>query len=273
MRLPAAVRVPVTALLRLNSMQAHVEGGGTRFDGTLSIVAYSAAETVEIEGQTVPIESEPSAALALQLTEASPWKRELQGFFQGDLAIEKGGLLSLSPYRYGQIPLVLVHGTASSAGRWADMVNDLHSDPSIRHNYHILAFSYNTGNPIAYSGWLLRKAIEDLVASTDPEGRDPALENMVVMGHSQGGLLAKLLVVDANDTFWKLISDEPPDRVELEPKNREILEGGLLVKPLPRVKRVIFLSTPHHGSPLAALGLAVREMAGILRGHRPLSGR
>ena len=252
----AAVRVPVTAILRLNSMQAHVEGGGTRFEGALSIVAYSAAETVEIEGQTVPIESEPSAALALQLTEAPPWKRELQGFFQGDLAVEKGGLLSLTPYRHGQIPLVLVHGTASSAGRWADMVNDLYSDPSIRRNYNILTFSYNTGNPIAYSGWLLRTAIENLVAATDPEGRDPALENLVVMGHSQGGLLTKLLAVDAGDTFWKLVSDEPPDRVELEPESREILEGGLLVKPLARVKRVIFLSTPHRGSPLATLGMA-----------------
>jgi len=252
----ASVRVPVTAVLQFDSLEADVAGGGTRFEGDLSVVAYSAAETIEIEGQSIPLESEPSAALALQLTEDPPWRRELRGFFQGDLAIEKGGLLSLTPHQSGRIPLVLVHGTASSPGRWADMVNDLWSDPVIRRSYHILLFSYNTGNPIAYSASLLRNAVDELATSVDPEGRDPSLHDLVVMGHSQGGLLTKLLVVDSGDSFWRLVSDESPEQVDLEPESREILEGSLLVKPLPRVRRVIFLSTPHRGSRLATLGPA-----------------
>ena len=83
----------------------------------------------------------------------------------GDLALEQGGLLSLAPYRSGRLPVVLVHGTASSAGRWADLVNDLSSDPVIRRNFHLLLFSYNTGNPIAYSGWLLREALEGFIGA------------------------------------------------------------------------------------------------------------
>ncbi len=64
--------------------------------------------------------------------------------------------------------------------------------------------------------------------------------------------------------------DEPPDRVELEPDNRELLEGSLLVEPSPFVGRVIFLSTPHRGSRLATLGPArllgrmVRAPANVL---------
>jgi pimeloyl-ACP methyl ester carboxylesterase len=252
----SAIRVPVTALLQLDSMEANVEGGGARFDGRLSVVAYSAAESVVIEGESVALEVEPSATLALLLSEAPPWKRELRGFFQGDLAVEKGGLLAMAPRHRGRIPLVLVHGTASSSGRWADMVNDLWSDPTIRRNYQILLFSYNTGNPIAYSGSLLRSAIDELAASVDPELLDPALEDMVVMGHSQGGLLTKLLVVDSGDVFWNLVSDVSPDEVDIVQESRDILEASLLVEPLSSVKRVIFLSTPHHGSSLANLGLA-----------------
>ena len=252
----SAIRVPVTALLRLDSMEANVEGGGTLFEGRLSVVAYSAAESVEIDGENVALEVEPSATLALQLSETPPWKRELRGFFQGDLALERDGLVSLAPRHRGRIPLVLVHGTASSAGRWADMVNDLWSDPTIRRNFQILLFSYNTGNPIAYSGWLLRSAIDGLVRSTDPEDLDPALEDIVVMGHSQGGLLTKLLVVDSEQRLWNLVSEVPPDQVDIAPESREILEGSLLVEPLSGVKRVIFLSTPHRGSSLANRGLA-----------------
>jgi pimeloyl-ACP methyl ester carboxylesterase len=274
----SSVQAPVTAVLRLDSMQANVEGGGTLFEGSLSVVAYSDAEFVEIGDQSVPLEVEPSATLALQLAEDPPWQRELRGFFQGDLALEKGGLVSLAPRQFGRIPLVLVHGTASSAGRWADMVNDLWSDPVIRRNFQILLFSYNTGNPIAYSGGLLRKAIEELATSSDPEGLDPALDDVIVMGHSQGGLLTKLLVVDSGEVLWDVVSDEPPDQVDLKPESREILEGSLLLKPLSRVERVIFLSTPHRGSSLANLGLArlfgglVRTPANLIRASVDLVG-
>jgi hypothetical protein len=43
---------------------------------------------------------------------------------------------------------VLVHGTASSPLRWADMVNDLLEDKAIRDHYEFWFFTYNTGNPI-----------------------------------------------------------------------------------------------------------------------------
>ena len=98
------------------------------------------------------------------------------------------------------------------------------------------------------------------------------------MGHSQGGLLTKLLVVDSGDTFWNLVSDESPDEIDLKPESRDILEGSLLVKPLETVKRVIFLSTPHRGSRLATLGPArllgrlVRSPANIVNATVDLLG-
>jgi pimeloyl-ACP methyl ester carboxylesterase len=222
----------------------------------LSVFDYTTGSSVEIEGRSVPLETEPTAALALTLTENPPWQRELKGFFQGDLALGRLGIVTLSAYQRGRIPVVLVHGTASSAGRWADLVNDLMSDPALRPRYQVWLFSYNTGSPIPYSGWLLRDAIAKLVQSIDPDGRDPALRDQILIGHSQGGLLAKLLVVDAEQQFWDLVVDRPPDEVELESQNRELLEGSLLVEPSPYVKNVVFLSTPHRGSRLADFGLA-----------------
>jgi len=50
--------------------------------------------------------------------------------------VRKGsGLAALRPYRDTRIPAVFVHGTNSSPGRWADMVNDLLADPRLRERY------------------------------------------------------------------------------------------------------------------------------------------
>jgi len=249
-----SVRVPVTALLRFETSRSKSEEG--EYFASLSVLDYSTASDVEIEDRVIPLEIEPTAALALQLTEDPPWQRELKGFFKGDLAVGRLGISTLTPYRRGRIPIVLVHGTASSAGRWANLMNDLSNDPVLRRRYQAWLFTYNTGSPIAYSGWLLRDAIAKLVQSLDPDGRDPALRDLVVIGHSQGGLLAKLLVVDSGQRLWDLVIDEPPDEIELEPEHRALMEGSLLVEPSPFVKNVVFLSTPHRGSRLADFGLA-----------------
>jgi len=256
------VRVPVTALLRLDSYDEDLAEG--EFSASLSVIAYSDTDTTHVRSEEVPLESEPTAALALQLTESPPWQRELKGFFQGDLAVGRMGITSLTPYQPGHIPVVFVHGTASSAGRWADMLNDLQSDSVLRRHFQFWLFTYNTGNHIAYSGWLLRKSISDLVQSLDPFGEDAALRDLVVMGHSQGGLLTKLLVVDSRQRFWDLAIGRPPDQIELEPKNRELLEGSLILSSSPFVNRVIFLSTPHRGSRLADWGLT-RMMSRFIR--------
>src|SRR5262249_28329278 len=147
-------------------------------------------ETFAVGDRKVPLEAEPTAALALTLAQTQIWKYELTGFLRGVGVVEKRArLLSTRPYRPGLIPVVFVHGTASSAFRWAELYNELDNDPRIHAQYQFWFFSYSTGNPIAYSAMLLRESLEHAVAQLDPEGKDPALHRMVVIGHSQGGLL------------------------------------------------------------------------------------
>ena len=96
-------------------------------------------------------------------------------------------LTAVQPYRRGRIPVVLVHGTGSSPGRWADMVNDLMNDPRIREHFQFWYFTYDSGNPILFSASGLRELLTAAVARLDPDGTDPALHRMVVIGHSQVG--------------------------------------------------------------------------------------
>jgi triacylglycerol esterase/lipase EstA (alpha/beta hydrolase family) len=111
---------------------------------------------------------------------------------------------------------------------------------------------------------LLREALEETVARLDPEGRDPALRRMVVIGHSQGGLLTKCLVVEPGNALWANVSDEPLDQLNLPAKTTDLLRRALLFHPLPFVRRVVFISTPHHGSYVAGSWYA-HQFARLIR--------
>jgi pimeloyl-ACP methyl ester carboxylesterase len=253
------VHVPLTAVLRIESPLEGLRTGDLH--AHLELFASLDTETIEIGDRAIPLEAEPSAALAASLAESQFWKKELQLFLGNAIGVRKQSTLgALRPYRKGRIPVVFVHGTASSPARWADMVNDLLADERLRDRYAYWFFSYDSGNPIAYSAYQLRDALTQAVGRADPDGSDPCVRDMVVMGHSQGGLLTKLTVIDSGDAFWANVTDKPFDEVKLAPDNKELLRNALFVKPLPFVREVIFLATPQRGSYLAGPQL-VRRLA------------
>jgi triacylglycerol esterase/lipase EstA (alpha/beta hydrolase family) len=257
------IRVPVTALLRFHDLVRDVGTG--RLRATLEVHPGYGDRTVEIEGQQVPLEAEPTAALALTLSDSPVWSTELRGFLRGALLEDKTRLVAMSPYYAGSIPVVFVHGTASSAGRWAELYNELDNDPRLHGKYQFWFFSYETGNPIAYSAMRLRDALNAAIAVLDPDGKDPALRRMVIIGHSQGGLLTKAMVTDSGLDFWRNVSrTKSIDEIRVSDSTRTLLRKALIFEPQPFVKRVIFLSTPQHGSYVAGSWIA-HQLARLVR--------
>lgn len=244
------VQVPITALLRIPEPRKQITG--KKLHGILEIYDVSVPKSVDIGSRKVPLEVESTASLAVMLAESPVWQMELLGFFRSILNMKGSSQLrALRPYQRGLIPVVMVHGTASSPGRWAEMVNELQNDPIIQQHFQFWFFGYDTGNPIAYSASLLRESLTQAVREFDPRGEDPALHRMVVMGHSQGGLLTKMTVVDSGDKLWNFISKKPMDELDLRDSTRTLLRKSLFVKPLPFVRSVIFIATPHRGSFIA----------------------
>jgi pimeloyl-ACP methyl ester carboxylesterase len=144
--------------------------------------------------------------------------------------------------------VVFVHGTASSPARWAEMINEFIGDPRLRSYYEAWLFFYNTGNPIIYSALQLREKLQDAIATLDPEGEDPGLQRLVVIGHSQGGLLTKLQAVDGGERFWSNVSDLPIEEVGFDPETEKLLRAAFFFEAVPQVRRVVFIATPHGGS-------------------------
>ena len=256
MRIPGRLKIPVTAFLRLDDPRGALKSG--RLRGKLEFYTPDSARSLKIHGVDVPLEYETTSALALTLEGAPIWDFEIAGFRSGDFTIgglkSWDGLFMMHPHVTGRIPVVLVHGTASSPARWAELINELENDARFWERYEIWLFMYNTGNPITMSANALRTALLKLVAELDPKGEDAGLREMVVIGHSQGGLLAKMCVIDPGTRFWDAVFKVPPEKLEVDGELRENVareverKGSLIFEPLPFVRRVVFVATPHRGS-------------------------
>jgi len=243
------LQVPLTALLRIpHARRALVEGQSIA--ATLELHLLWDEDAVSIAGERVLLESEPTAALALTFTGVPITEFELFGYLgrlSGVMA-ERPPLVSTTPYRPGLIPVVFVHGTESSPVRWAEMLNRLQADRDIRSRFQFWFFQYDSDEPIALSALHLRDSLQGAVARLDPDGTDPALRRMVLIGHSQGGLLVKMQSISSGDRIWNAVSRKPLDQLRLSDEMRNLFRRGLFVEPLPEVARVVFISTPQRGS-------------------------
>ncbi|APW61406.1 esterase/lipase family protein [Paludisphaera borealis] len=162
----------------------------------------------------------------------------------------KTGIFMLDPYQRGKIPVVFVHGLMSSPLAWANAMNELRGDPELRKRYQFWMFFYSTGNPILASGARLRLALKTVHDEFNPNDEDPAFDHMLVVGHSMGGVLSRLMMSSSGATLWDAAAKVPPESIDLDPKLKKMLTESMFFEPVPSVSRVVFISTPHHGSPL-----------------------
>ena len=255
--IPPNAKVPVTAFVRFDDPRRAMSDGQLR--GTVELYDEDETSLVQVGTYSVPLESDPSASLAYRLEGAPVWDFEIAGFRRGDFSFlgngnngDSSGLYMLHPYHPNLIPVVFVHGTASSPARWAEMANELLGDRAIASHYQLWFFIYNSGNPIVLSAMRLRESLQDVRKDVDPAGKDPALNQMVVIGHSQGGLLTKMMVVDSGHRFWDNVTSVPFDQAGLDPETRDLASRAMFFKPQPFVARVIFIATPHRGSYMAS---------------------
>jgi pimeloyl-ACP methyl ester carboxylesterase len=242
---PRKLRVPATIFLRVSGRLADLERG---IGAKLELHSAYDPREVHVAGKSVPLESDFTAALALGLNRSNIWGFSTRGFFRGDETGRDNRLFFVRTPKPGLVPVVFVHGTASNPAYWAEMFNLLLAEPAIREHMQFWFFQYSTGSPIAFSAATLRREIRDLLAAIDPSGVDPALQRMVVVGHSQGGLLAKLMAVDSDMDWWNEIVGKPIESLGFPPDQEALLRSAIDFDPVPQVKRVVYMSTPHRGS-------------------------
>lgn len=240
----------------IGSMFLKLEGGLTTFlkvgtKGVVTLYNPMDTSTVAVSGSKVPLELDLSISLAQTLNQGLLWNVGLKEFFTGKNRFETG-LYLISPYQPGKIPVVFVHGTFSNPVAWAEMCNSLMADPLVRRSFHFWFYLYDSNRPITLSALSLRGALREKLEALDPQEKDPLLKKMVVVGHSQGGVLTKLTATQTKDRIVREVTGKGLDELDLDAEQRMLLERTAVFEPLPFVDRVVFIATPHRGSRLVS---------------------
>jgi hypothetical protein len=269
---PPGLSTPVTAFMRV--LPERSPSGGHH---TVHIELYDPLNTSEIkvDGKSVPLESDLTTPLAYALNQKQ--LRNLDSSTAGLLnpaQTEKlQGLYMLEPYQPGKIPVLMVHGLWSSPITWMEMFNDLRGAPEIRNRYQFWFYLYPTGKPFWHSALALRQDLAEARRIIDPEHRQAALDKMVLVGHSMGGLVSELQTLDSRNDFWNIISDQPFQLVNATTETRQDLADTFFFRPNPSIGRVITIGTPFRGSQMANsttrwLGSKLIKLPQILIKHR-----
>jgi pimeloyl-ACP methyl ester carboxylesterase len=248
--LPERSTFAATAVLRLAGHAGAADPNNSR--ATIELYNPNAIDSVEIGGGRIPLAADLSAPLAYHAIHESPRVNPIAWFLDPDAAGGSEGLYFLEPYQPGKIPVVFVHGLLSSPSTWIDMINDLRATPGFDDHFQIWAFRYATGRSFLRAAAQLRRALYEATKTVDPCGDDAALRSIVLVGHSMGGLVSKLQVVESRDVLWNSIAARPFEQIVADGATRQELAEVLFFEPHPNVRRAVFLAVPHGGSSWAA---------------------
>jgi len=204
------------------------------------------SETVTFYGRRVPLAADFTVPLAVMLQQTDPGKHELWRVLNPEKYAHTAAIERLQPYNPKKTVVLVIHGLKDSQATWTPMINKLRGDPVIRKHYQFWFYSYPTGYPFPYSAAILREELDEV------EKQFPKLKPMVVIGHSMGGCISRLLLTDSGNQLCMKIFGRPLDEISLSPKTREYFREELFFRHRPEIGRVIFIAAPLRGSNMAS---------------------
>ncbi len=249
----------ITGIIR-PSKDASVQGWTIELSSPVSTL------TTTVIGHELNLSRNIAAAVDYAMRELEADANPLQAFFNPQIDTNHEGMLALQPYQPGKIPLVLVHGLISNPSTWGTVINEIMNQPELMEKYQIWAYLYPTGVPFLLSAANLRRDLRNTLAFLDPQNEDPALQHMMLIGHSMGGLLSRLQVVHSGYILWNIFASAPLSAFNADAHTKQKLASWFFFEPQPFVKRVIFIAVPHRGSGMSSrvIGCIGRLLAGQL---------
>jgi pimeloyl-ACP methyl ester carboxylesterase len=232
------ITAPVTATLDFHATNA-----------TLALRRPAKQPTASVEGKVRPLAADFSAPISYYQPPSNLLLVGIMGALRSAHYEKKTGLYFLQPYDPDRIPLVFVHGLISTPFDWVQTINGLQADPEIRKHYQFWVFAYTTGNPVLYSALRLREELAN-VDKLYPNHKD-----YVLVGHSMGGLLSRAQVTNMSRADWEKTLGAPGMQLFATLKPADLVARATTFKANPRIKRVVFICTPHRGSKMASGGI------------------
>ncbi|MFM8264101.1 MAG: esterase/lipase family protein [Pirellula sp.] len=216
--------------------------------------------SIETQGAIEPLAYDTTASIAYMLHH-HPQTR-YRDFIFPDQSQDQSRLTMLEPYEPNKIPLILVHGLLSSPDTYGELYNQLRTDPVLMADYQVWVFKYATGKPFIRAASDLRAELDRVIETYDPDLSNEYLRSGVLVGHSMGGLITRLMISYSGERVWNSLSRVPLEVLATDDKTRAAFAERFYFDPHPMISRAVFIATPHRGSSTA--GRALGKFASAL---------
>ena len=220
-----------------------------RFEGRRAVLAFEdplATEHVMLAGRSFPLAADFTAPIAVLLAQQDPKKLGLPRLLRPEKYAETTCVARTRPYDRSKTVVLIIHGLMDSPATWVPMINHLQVDEQLQRDYQVWFYSYPTGYPYPHAAAILRRELDAI------EQRFPLRNKMVVIGHSMGGCIGRLLITDTGDKLWREIFKKPPSATAMPADTKALLSEELIFRHRPEIGRVIFIAAPLRGSELAS---------------------
>ncbi|MFO0863690.1 MAG: alpha/beta fold hydrolase [Gemmataceae bacterium] len=240
---PVVSPIATTALLR-PALEGPHQGAWT-----IELINPFSIGVTKVAGVELPLERDQSAqfAYALNLNQ----KNYFRGFVNPSEPDVKPKLVMLEPYQPGKIPVLFAHGLYSEPMTWLETANELMRKPEFYRRYQLWGFRYPTGGAFLESATSYRHQTIAALQQCDPGRTDPACNDLVLVGHSMGGMMSKMLVTSSCNIMWSKMSRVPIEQIKATPEFRAKMTDAFFFEPVPNVSRIVYIASPLGGSPLA----------------------
>lgn len=127
--------------------------------------------------------------------------------------------------------LIQVHGLCMNDLQWRHRGHDHGAQLAAEHGYTAVNLHYNSGLSIASNGRAFSLLLQQLL-----DGWPVPIERFAIVGHSMGGLVSRAAILDATRQSQPWVQ---------------------------QLNQIVFLGTPHHGSPLERAGNLLQTALGL----------
>lgn len=245
--------LPATAVIDLDSQGCLV----------LRLIHTRNVEVAMVGGATQVLAYDLSTPLHRSMGGGILHEIALDGLMNSDRYLDDTGIYLPDVYDPAKIPVVFVHGLKSDPRIWQNTMNEVLHDPQLRKKYQCWYFLYPTGLPVYASAEKLRRMLHVARDHYDPDHKNQAMNQMILVGHSMGGLLSRMQTIDSKDDIYQSFFRRPLQQLNLQPQTKKLIQEAMFFERVSFVKRVVFVASPHQGSSVAqipvirALGMLV----------------
>lgn len=220
-------------------------------------------ETLDVHDIPVPLAANFTSAYGLWLARSDFSTQALRNVLGKSGSLDAPYVYLMQPFDPDRQVIVMLHGLAGSPEAWINVANEVMGDQELRKRYQVWQVYYPTNAPLAYNHTTIRAALAATFRRLDPEGTAAASRDIVLIGHSMGGVLSRLLVSSSGSVLLDAVKElRQIDDAQVK-KLRAETDGLLTFEAYPGISRAIFIAAPHKGTPFASNRLS-RLLSGLI---------